>query len=211
MDFQTFNVEIQNLRRKMEERDNEIQETLHLNNEKEKQRFIQSKAEKEELQRKIEELTVKSRDLQIDYKDYFDKTEKEVHYAKRDFFVVQEEKRMLIKRVSELQQDLEYIKEDYEKKVKNAYYYEQELVNLQEKYRDLSNKEAENSRIKNTLEIELKTRNEEIDIQSKTFTENLNILRKTSGYDSLRDDYERKLNNAMERKEYYKQKVNKYK
>jgi len=203
LDFQSFNVEIHSLRRKMEERDKEIQDNMNETNEKEKQRFIEAKNEKEDLQRKIDELNINYKDLQAEYKTYFDKTDKELHVAKRDYYIIQEEKRMLIKRITEVQQDLDFIREDYEKKSKANEYYEQELESLQEKYRDLSNKESENYRIRVNLENTLKSKAEEIDNQTKAFT----MLKKTSGYEELRDEYEHKLNQVIQRKDYYKNKV----
>ena len=45
LEFQSFNVEIQSLRRKMEDRDKELSDTMHLANEKEKE--LEAEKEKE--------------------------------------------------------------------------------------------------------------------------------------------------------------------
>ena len=157
---------------------------------------IEVKNEKEELKRKIDELSVSYKDLQMEYKTYFDKTDKEIHIAKRDYYIIQEEKRMLIRRITEVQQDLDYMREDYDKKVKSSEYFEQELESLQEKYRELSNKESENYRTRVGLENTL-----------KQMSEDMNMLKKTSGYEELRDEYEKKLREVIQRKDYYKAKV----
>ena len=127
--------------------------------------------------------------------------------AKRDYYLIQEEKKILLRKLSEYQQELDYIKNDYDKRIKASEYYEKELASLQDKYRDLVNKEADSHRVKIHLENTIKSKSEEIEMLSKTFTEKMSKVKKSSGYNELKEEYERKLNEMIERKDYYKRKV----
>jgi len=191
----------------MEERDKEMHDSITANSEKEKQRFLEVKNDKEELQRKIEDLTIENRDLQIEYKNHCEKAEKDLHVAKRDFFIIQEEKRMLIRRITEVQQDLDYIREDYDNKVRDNETLQQEIKMIEEKCEELDKKEKENYRIRVNLESSLKAKTDEMDKQVKTYNDNINLLKKTSGYAEIREEYEKRLNQVIQRKEYYKNKV----
>jgi len=169
--------EVRVLKQKMEERDNEIENHLKLTHEAEKQRFYQDKTEKEEYQRKIEEMTQQIRESQSEFKTYYDSSQNEVHTYKRDYFIIQEEKRMMIRNLSTLQQELEYIRDDYEKKTKTCDYLEKEFTSLQDKYRDLTHKENENSRNIANLERFIKEKQDEFDKQSKNFNDTINFLK----------------------------------
>ena len=159
--------------------------------------------EKEELQRKVEENTINFRNLQIQYKNYYDTSEKELHALKRDYFLVSEEKKNLTRQLSVVQQEIDFTKDDYAKKIKSSEYLERELSQLQDKYRDLSTKEAINSQAKSTLENLYKNKSDELEAMTKSF----NKLKKSSGINELRKEYELKLKEVTERKDYYKAKV----
>lgn len=208
LEFQTFNVELKDLRRKIEDRDKEINDTLHSTNEKEKQRFVKDRNEKEDLQRKIEEMVINYRDLQLQYKNYYDSTDKELHNIKRDYYIIQEEKKILVRRLSETQQELDYLRTEYAKKAESSDYNEQALSSLQEKYRELCYKDAENNRAKQNLESIIKAKTDELDIQTRTFSEKIQMLKKKSGYNEISEEYEKKLQQVNQRKDYYKDKVN---
>lgn len=145
LNFEQFKAEIKVLRQKMDERDKEINDTLYINSEKEKQQYLQEKEDKESLMKQIESLSFELKENQIEFKNFYEKANDEIHSYKRDFYIVSEEKKTLTEKVNELQQELEYIREDYDKKNNSNGYLEKELMSLQEKYRDLSQKEAKNS------------------------------------------------------------------
>lgn len=204
-EFEIFKSELRLLRQKISDRDKEFEDNLKFNHEQEKQRFVQERIEKEDYQRKIEELTNNLKQMQIEFKNYHEKAQDELHCAKRDFYIVQEEKRILIKRQSELQQDLEFIRNDYEKKVKSLDVYEKEVSNLQERYRELSNKETENYKIRMNLESFLKQKTEEIE----NLNNYINILKNEKGglNDKEKNELYYKIENLEKKKKYYKKKV----
>lgn len=145
LNFEQFKAEIKVLRMKMDERDKEINDTLYINSEKEKQQYLQEKEDKESLMKQIESLSFELKENQIEFKNFYEKANEEIHSYKRDFYIVSEEKKNLTQKVNELQQELEFIREDYDKKLNSNGYLEKELYGLQEKYRELSQKEAKNN------------------------------------------------------------------
>lgn len=204
-EYECFKAEIRVLRQKVEERDVEVDDNLKLSHEKEKQRFLQEKTEKEEYQKKIEELSNSLRDVQINFKNYHEKTNEELHCAKRDFYIIQEEKRMLIKRITELQNDLEYIRDDYEKKCKSICYYEREYNSLDDKYRELAARESESHRLKAALENQINEKQKEIEHLNSYLTtmklDNATIAEK------INKEYASKLEDLLKKKKYYKRQV----
>jgi len=72
-----------------------------------------------------------------------DKSQDELHNAKRDFYIVSEEKRMMLTRMAELQQDIENARCELEKKDKMYEDYEVDNNILVDKIRGLNTKEAE--------------------------------------------------------------------
>ncbi len=199
--------EVRVLKQKMDERDNELEDNLKFTHEREKQRFIQDKSEKEELQKKIEELNQNLRENQLEFKTYYENTQNELHVCKRDYFIIQEEKRMMIRSVSNLQQELEYIRDDYEKKSKTCEYLEKEFANLQDKYRDLTHKENENNRNLASLEKVYNEKQLEFDKQTKSFNETITYLKEDFAKNKLEDQKHIELLKAKNRE--YKKKVKK--
>ena len=202
-DFESFKAEIKVLRQKMDERDKEISETLFFSSEKEKQQFMQEKQEKENLMKQIENLSLDLKENQIEFKNFYEKANEEIHTYKRDFYIVSEEKRNLQNRIQELQQDLEFIKDDYERKISSNTYLEKEIASLQEKYRELSVKEVENTKIINELEIKIKKKTEEYDKSQKNNNNLIKMLKDNTFSDS-------KVKDLILKKEHYKNKVRFY-
>ena len=66
------------------------------------------------------------------------------------------EKRTLMEQLKQLQQENEFLKGDYDDKIKNLFYYEHEYKCLDDKYRNVNNKNAENESkiivLNNTIE-----------------------------------------------------------
>jgi hypothetical protein len=220
-EYESFKNEIRLLRTKVSEKEKEYDTNLKLEHEKEKQRFIQEKSEKEEYQSKIEELTLNLKNVQIDFKNFYEKNNEELHAAKRDFYIISEEKRNLIRKVSELQQDLENIKEDYGKKSKNSEYYEREYTRLEAMFRDLSGKEAENNKTKVLLENLVNKKDEEISqlqnlvkkyegeergkVTGKSYKHNEDS--KDNEIEKIKREYMNKLDEVEKKKKHYKKQV----
>lgn len=199
-DFEGFKAEIRVLRQKMDERDKEISETLYLSSEKEKQFFIQEKNEKEAMMKQIEGLSADLKESQIEFKNFYERANEEIHTYKRDFYLVSEEKRNLQRRIQEVQQDIEYLREDYERKNNTNSYLEKELSTLQDKYRELSLKENENNKSIKELESSIKKKDEEL---KEAFKNNNNLIKMlNSGNFS-----DSKVRDIVMKKEYYKNKV----
>jgi exoribonuclease R len=78
-DYESFRAQISILGQKIEERDREIDDALRDSSEREKQRFIQDKIEKETFQNKIEELSTSLKNVQLEYRNYAEKTQNEIH------------------------------------------------------------------------------------------------------------------------------------
>lgn len=202
-DFETFRAEVKILRQKIDERDNEVFDTLKETSEKEKQRFLNEKHEKEELMGKIEELGLNLRDIRIEYKNFYERANNEIHIYKRDFHILSEEKRNLQNRILELQQDLEYIREDYDRKFNLNSELESALGSLQEKYRELSNREAESHKVRFELEGQLKSKSQELEEAYRT------MVKGTKTQNSLNAGTmgEKRFQELWNKKEYYKLKV----
>lgn len=196
IEYENSKNEIKLLRQNLNERDREFEENLRIQNENDKQKYLQEKADKEEYQKKIEELTNNLRNTQHEFKEYHEKTSEELHSVKRDFYIVQEEKRNLIKKITELQEETEYFKEDYETKCRNLESYEKEYENMENQVRNLSNREIEYFKMKSALEAEINKKNEEI--------EQLNNLVKNNGVKSKTKIIEE----LSKRKKHYKKQVN---
>ena len=197
--------EVRVLKQKMDERDNELEDNLKFTHEREKQRFIHDKQEKEELQKKLEELNQSLKENQSEFKNYYESTQGELHVCKRDYFIIQEEKRMMIRSISNLQQELEYIRDDYEKKSKTSDYLEKEFANLQDKYRDLTQKENENNRNLGNLEKIFNEKQIEYEKQTKILNETINSLKEDNAKIKLEDQKQLELLKTKNRE--YKKKV----
>jgi len=195
--------EVRVLKQKMDERDYELEDNLKFTHEREKQRFIQDKQEKEELQKKIDELSQSLKENQLEFKNYYDNTQNEVHVCKRDYFIIQEEKRMMIRSLTNLQQELEFIRDDYEKKSKTCEYLEKEFTNLQDKYRDLTHKENENNRNLHALEKLFNEKQTEFEKQTKNFNDTIHFLKEEHAKGKLEDQKQLELL-KFKNKEYKK-------
>lgn len=202
LDFESFKAEIKVLRQKIDERDKEINTTLIYSSEKEKHHFIQEKTEKEGFISEIERLSLSLKENQIEFKNFYERANAEIQTYKRDFYIVSEEKRNLQSRVIELQQDLEMIRDDYERKYTSSQYLEKELSSLQDKYRELTVKESESHKKRIELETTLKKKSEDLE-EAHKYSSSLVKMQNEASYNDKR------MKDLIMKKEYYKQKVRK--
>ena len=112
---------------------------------------------------------------------------------------------MMIRSLSNLQQELEYIRDDYEKKTKTCDYLEKEFANLQDKYRDLTQKENENNRNLSSLEKVYNDKQIEYEKQTKNLNDTINFLKEDYAKSKLEDQKQLQLLKAKNKE--YKKKV----
>lgn len=203
LDFEAFKAEIKVLRQKMDERDKEFNESMYVSSEKEKQQFLQERQEKETLMKQIETLSLDLKENQIEFRNFYEKANEEIHTYKRDYYIISEEKRNMQQRIAELQHDLEFIREDYDRKITENSFLQKEVASVQERYRELNTKEIDNSKKLNELEVLMKKKTEELEEANK----NAQNMMKMISQNSLQDS---KVKDIILKKEHYKNKVLSY-
>jgi chromosome segregation ATPase len=195
--------EVHILRQKILQREKENEDLLRQEHDKEKQRLIDYNSEKDESRKKIEELTNNLREVQTDFKNYYEKSNEDLHNYKRDFYIIQEEKRNLIRKITDLSQEIENLKFENTKNLKNLESFQKEYENLQKSYRDICNVGSDTYNFKKEYEQELKLKNEEIENLKKLIKNNDSAI---YGKSQTNNYYEKYLD-AINKKKHYKQQV----
>jgi len=90
------------LKKKFEDRDNEFYQLEKVSIEKDKTHFIKEKKDREEFLNKIENLTNKLRESQIDYKTLSENSKLEIANLKKDMNQIVEEKRFFISKFGDV-------------------------------------------------------------------------------------------------------------
>ena len=147
-EFQDLKSEVITLRNLIEVREKEMMNDIVYNEREKKESLFREKADKENYQKQIEDLSTQLKDVKINYKNYYEQATNELHSVQREFHAVNEEKKMLNKRINELLQELEILRSDYENKVRAVTNYQKEYENIENKYRDICRKDIE---LNNTL------------------------------------------------------------
>lgn len=196
-EFNSFKSEIIALRANVENNLKEHENALKENHYKVQTQITEEKKDKENYQKQIEDLTLELRETKINFKNYYESYESAIQTIQRDYYIIQEEKRMLITKLSEIKQEQDKVKEEYENKINSLENYEKEYLILQEKYRNLSRKEYEIGKEKETYEKMMNEKDKEI----KTLKLNLNSLKQGKGSNS---DLIKKYNELMKKKNHYK-------
>lgn len=195
--FNSFKSEIIALRSQVENNHKEHESSLKENHFKVQTQLIEEKKDKEIYQKQIEDLTMALKETKIDFKNYYESTRFEIQNIQRDYYVVQEEKRILVGKLSELQQEYDKTKEEYENKINSLENYEKEYLIVQEKYRNLSGKEYDIGKEKESYENIINEKNKEI----KNLNSYLNSLKQGKG---VNNDLMKKYNEVIKKKNYYK-------
>ena len=81
--------------------------------------FYQERQNVSFYQKEIEELNLSLKKIKADFKDYIDNTNNEKNENEKIYNKLLEEKKNLIKRINELQIELEYLRGDYENKIRS--------------------------------------------------------------------------------------------
>jgi hypothetical protein len=133
-------MDVLTLRNLIETQEKNYKETLE-ENEKEKKEFLfKEKNDKENYEKQIDDLTTELRDTKINFKNYCQQMKEDLYNRERDFNIANEQRRLLIKQNEEMKNELNHIQNDYDSKSKQLTMYEQEYLNIQEKYRILNQK-----------------------------------------------------------------------
>lgn len=198
-EFQTFKTEILTLRNRLESHEKELTQNLKQAHEEHKETLFKERADKESYQKKIDDLTNELKDVKINFKNYHESSSNDLKNLERDYYMLQEEKRVLLQQKNEIQLELENLRYDYEVKLNAAQEYEREYFNIETKYRTLCQKEAELNNSKSEFEKQIKEKNKQI--------ANLNDY--ITGMKSVSDDKAynallKKFKDVVKKKKYYK-------
>ena len=198
-EFQNFKTEIITLRNRLESHEKEMTENLKQTHEEHKITLFKEKTDKENYQKQIEDLTNELKDVKINFKNYHESSSNEMKNLERDYYMLQEEKRMLLQQKTDLQNDLNNLHNDYEIKANAAQEYEREYFNIETKYREVCQREAALINEKNDFERKLRDKSKQI--------ENLNDY--VNGMKNASDDKAyaalmKKYKEAIKKKKYYK-------
>jgi chromosome segregation ATPase len=187
------------LRSLIETRDREILNSLNLSNKEINDGLEREKEYMNKYKREIDDLTSQLKNTKINYKNYYEKASIDLHSAQRDYHIANEEKKLLNKRVNDILEELEYIKNDYENKVRAVTNYQREYENIENKYREICRNDIE---LKNSLNA----KNKEIE----NLNDYIKTLKKegfsgTTKVDSSYKDLMKKYNDILKKKKYYKE------
>lgn len=196
-EYALFKEEMIQLRNQLEIRDKEIDITLNATHEKTQMQLMQEISQSEHYQTQNDDLKLKLNRVKIEYKNYYEYHSKELHEAKRDYLITNEEKNALSKINAILQEKLDAIVVDYDRLATLVAKYEKDYSDLQEKYRALSEKEFNFNNESKAYEAKIAECKKEI--------ENLNAY-----IDMLKDNKQntngikKKYIEVLEKKKYYK-------
>ena len=199
-EFQDLKSEVITLRNLIEVREKEMMNDIVYNEREKKESLFREKADKENYQKQIEDLSTQLKDVKINYKNYYEQATNELHSAQREFHAVNEEKKMLNKRINELLQELDILRSDYENKVRTVTNYQKEYENIESKYRDICRKNIE-------LNDNLKEKNKQIE----SLNQMVNSFQKNGFVSSIGKnnnpyrDLMKKYSEAINKKKYYKE------
>ncbi len=191
------NNELNRLKNLVVTRDEEINNTLLNYRTQNQKKLYDERKNVENYQKEIENLNLNLKTLKAEFKEFIDNTNIEKNQNDKNYQLLVEEKKNLIKRINDLQYELEYIRGDYENKIRSLSHYEKEYYLMGERYRNLNlymisqkNSEQDNNKNNTDKETEIKSLNEYIE---KIKNEN----------------YIDKYNETLKKKNYYKKKYKK--
>ena len=197
-EFQDLRSEVIMLRTLIETRDREILNSLNLSNKEINDGLEREKNYMNKYKREIDDLSSELKNTKINYKNYYEKASNDLHSAQRDYHIVNEENKLLNKRVNDILEELEFIKKDYENKVRAATNYQREYENIENKYREICRNDIELKNSLNAKNKEIENLNDYIKTLQKTGFSNLN---NDSNYKNLLKKY----NEISKKKKYYKE------
>lgn len=164
------NDELNRLKNLVVTRDEEINNTLLNYRTQNQKKLYDERKNVENYQKEIENLNLNLKTLKAEFKEFIDNTNIEKNQNDKNYQLLVEEKKNLIKRINDLQYELEYIRGDYENKIRSLSHYEKEYYLMGERYRNLNlymisqnNSEQDNNKNNTDKETEIKSLNEYIE------------------------------------------------
>ena len=164
------NNELNRLKNLVVTRDEEINKILLNYRTQNQKKLYDERKNVENYQKEIENLNLNLKTLKAEFKEFIDNTNIEKNQNDKNYQLLVEEKKNLIKRITDLQYELEYIRGDYENKIRSLSHYEKEYYLMGERYRNLNlhttsqnNSEQDNNKNNTDKETEIKSLNEYIE------------------------------------------------
>ena len=163
-------------------------------------KFYQERQNVSFYQKEIEDLNLSLKKIKSEFKDYIDNTNNEKKENEKIYNKLLEEKKNFIKRINELQNELEYLRGDYENKIRSLSHFENEYYMISDKYKNLYLRMMNNKDINNSLDKSHK-------IKEKNEIENKN---KISNDYNKNENYYDKYKETLKKKNYYKEKCKEF-
>ena len=187
--------EVDTLRRLIEKREREMSNLIEDQKKQNEQRFFTDKEKIQTYQEQIEQFHFDFKRLTEEYKDNIDKEKESKKQIETEKNKLSEEKSILMNQLNQTQVELEYIRGDYENKIRETDYYKNENEKLDAKLRDLNNSLVETKKHCDILRDTVTSKEKEI----KTLND---ILSKTNKTSYKNDQYVQ----ILKKKNYYKKK-----
>ena len=187
--------EVDTLRRLIEKREREMSNLLEEQKKQNEQRFFTDKEKIQTYQEQIEQFHFDFKRLTEEYKDNIDKEKESKKQIETEKNKLSEEKSILMNQLNQTQVELEYIRGDYENKIRETDYFKNEYEKLDAKLRDVNNSLVETEKRCDILRDTVTSKEKEI----KTLND---ILSKTNKTSYKNDQYVQ----LLKKKNYYKKK-----
>ncbi len=188
------NLTLDNLKNLIALREEEMNQTLLNYRNKNQQKFINEKENIEIYQKQIEDLNLHLKKINSDFKDYIDKNDNIKNEKEKENNKLIEEKKILIKRLNELQLEIEYLRGDYENKIRTLSHFQNEYNLIEGKYNMLNKKFIIYENSEEEFKKQLQNKEKEIQILNEIISK----LKNDNGIN--------KYNEILKKKKYYKNK-----
>ena len=188
------NLTLDNLKNLIALREEEMNQTLLNYRNKNQQKFINEKENIEIYQKQIEDLNLHLKKINSDFKDYIDKNDNIKNEKEKENNKLIEEKKILIKRLNELQLEIEFLRGDYENKIRTLSHFQNEYNLIEGKYNMLNKKFIIYENSEEEFKKQLQNKEKEIQILNEIISK----LKKDNGIN--------KYNEVLKKKKYYKNK-----
>lgn len=164
--------EVNRLRQKIEAREKEIANILNSNHSQHQEQFLVDREKISLYQAQIEQLHFDFRQLTEEYKDNIDKEMKVKTEIETERNKLKEEKSIMQQQLTSTQNELEYIRGDYENKIRESDFYQHEYSKLESKFRDANTRAADCEEKIKSLKENLKEKDKEISVLNEMIDRN---------------------------------------
>jgi chromosome segregation ATPase len=182
-EFQMLKMDVLTLRNLIETQEKNYNDIINQTEKEKKENLYRERTDKENYEKQIDDLTTELKDTKINFKNHYEQIKEDLYNKERDFNIANEQKRLLIKQNEEMKNELDVIKNDYENKSKQLTMYEQEYLNMQDKYRIINQKNIELNGLIDRKDKEIKNLNSDgKNIEYKELLKKYNELYKKKKY-----------------------------